>query len=105
MVNSTPLEKKTEGDFVGYVEQAGCLCLKLNPLGRRGIPDRLVLGHDQFIIFVELKRLGEEPSKIQLWFHNQLKRFGFAVLVPDSIDDAIEGFVIHLKQHMKKNGN
>ena len=104
MVNKSPLECKTEEDFVGIVQGTGCMCLKLNPLGRVGIPDRLVLGHNQFVLFVELKRLGEEPRPIQNWFHNQLKNFGFPVMVPDNIEDAVEGFVIHLKAHMKKHG-
>ena len=102
---TAPLECKTEKDFTDHVNATVCWCLKLNPLGRVGIPDRLVIGPFQFILFVELKRLGKEPSPIQWWFHDILRKYGFTVMVPDSIEDAIEGFNSHLIVHMKKHKN
>ena len=100
-----PLEQLTEDNFVEHVQLSGCWCLKLNPLGRVGIPDRLCLGPHQFILFVELKRLGEKPKPIQSWFHRKLRKFGFTVIVPDSIRDAVGGFNTQLIAHMKKHKN
>lgn len=100
-----PLECKTEKDFVDHVESYGCWCLKLNPLGRVGIPDRLCIGPCGFILFVELKRLGKKPSKIQYWFHRELRKFGFTVAVPDNITDAAQEFNIRLLNHLKKQKN
>lgn len=98
----TPLECKTEKDFVDHVYACGCWCLKLNPLGRVGLPDRLCVGPHKFILFVELKRLGKEPSPIQDWLHRGLRKFGFEVMVPDNITDAVKNFNERLYEHMSQ---
>jgi hypothetical protein len=50
-----------------------------------GIPDRILLGLlDGESAFVELKAPGEEPSKIQLYWHKRLRLRGFKVAVIQS---------------------
>jgi hypothetical protein len=96
-----PLESAgVEEPFVDYVESCGYWALKLNPLGRVGIPDRLVIGPGRFIAFFELKRLGRKPSPIQRWFHRKLREFGFHVVVPDSKEDAIAQFHVLVDAHV-----
>lgn len=99
----TPLEATTEDSFVWHVYATGCWCLKLNPLGRVGLPDRLCVGPHKFILFVELKRLGEEPTAIQIFIHKGLRKFGFDVIVPDNIEDAVMQFNKRLQAHMKNH--
>lgn len=100
-----PLEHETENDFVDHVYACGCWAFKLNPFGRRGLPDRLCIGPYRFILFVELKRLGEEPTPIQKWLHDKLRKFDFTVVIPDNIDDAVAQFNEHLAAHMRNHKN
>lgn len=53
-----PLEAKEEKDFVHALKKSGIdfKTRKMNGLGYRSWPDRLVLGPECFIIFIELKR-------------------------------------------------
>jgi len=57
-------------------------------------------------MFVELKRLGKVPTPRQARFHRILRKFGFIVVVPDNINDAVYNFNYLLREHMKgvKNG-
>ena len=64
------------------------LYLKLSVLGNRGYPDRMVVyqGH---ILFIEFKRPGEEPTKLQLYVHQLLRDLGHEVQVHDNADEAV----------------
>lgn len=96
------LEKVIEGRFVEHVKACGCWCIKLNPLGFRGLPDRLCIGPYRFILFVELKqRLGRKTA-VQIWVHEKLQEFGFEVMVPYDINEAITDFNIALTDHIGK---
>jgi len=102
-VKRTPLEiTGVENPFVKHVNGRGCLAIKLSVLGRRGLPDRLVLGPKRFIVFFELKRLGKKPEPLQEWFHKILRGFGFDVVVPDSKEEAIAEFERLLKAHKSR---
>lgn len=68
-------------------------CIKLNPLGLRGIPDRLVLLPGGVVLFVELKRpKGYKYEPLQLRWHDKLRKLGFTVLVINT-KEAIEELV------------
>lgn len=77
-------ERVIEKYLENKVDEAGGLCLKLNPLWFIGIPDRLVLLPQGRVLFIELKAPGEAPRKIQLSVHERLRRLGFTVLVIDN---------------------
>lgn len=62
--------------------------LKLNIKGRRGFPDRLVLWEGHNLLFIEFKRPGEEPRKLQKYIHEFLRDMGFEVAVYDDSDIA-----------------
>jgi hypothetical protein len=68
----------------------------------KGIPDRLVIGPNQFIAFFELKRIGEEPFPKQDWVHRKLRGFGFTVIVPDTKQNAIDEFERLRKEYAKR---
>jgi hypothetical protein len=64
--------------------------LKLTILGNRGWPDRILLWKNKGVMFVEFKRPGEEPRKLQLYVHELLTSLGFEVQVHDNVDVAVE---------------
>lgn len=78
------LEKQVERYLVKQVKSLGGLSLKLTSL--IGIPDRLVLLPEGRVVFVELKRPGEMPRKIQEMRMKQLRRLGFKTYVADSYE-------------------
>ena len=81
------LEKKVESALVSRIENMGGLCLKFIPSFISGFPDRLCLLPGGRVYFVELKRPGKKPRKLQLYWHQKLRDLGLAVLVMDNIND------------------
>lgn len=69
------------------------LCIKLNPFGVRGIPDRLVLLPGGIVAFIELKRpVGGAFEPLQERWHGKLRQLGFRVYVCNtkaSVDAAL----------------
>ena len=60
------------------VDKAGGLCIKLNPLGYVGIPDRIVLLPGGVLIFVECKKpKGGKIAPMQAWWRDKLIGLGF----------------------------
>lgn len=72
------------------------LCIKLNPFGVRGIPDRLLLMPGGIVLFVELKRpVGGKFEPLQERWHVKLHRMGFTVVVcytKAQVDQLLEGY-------------
>ena len=81
------LESKTESDAVDYAVSLGCLTLKLNVLGRKGWPDRLFVYRGS-LIFIEFKREGKDPRKLQEYVHEKIREHGFEVYVIDKLVEA-----------------
>lgn len=55
--------------------------LKLTPRGRAGYQDRLLLVPGGLAVFVELKRDGERPRKLQAHRMRRLRALGFSARV------------------------
>ena len=66
-----------------YAQNLEVVYLKLNVVGQRGWPDRLILWQGGGLIFIEWKRPGEKPGKLQKYVHTILARCGFEVRVYD----------------------
>jgi len=81
------LENVVETKIHEYAEANGCLSLKLNVMGRRGWPDRLFIAPGPHVLFMEVKRLGEKPRKLQEYIHNVLRKFGCSVELVDNERD------------------
>ncbi|WP_315168698.1 VRR-NUC domain-containing protein [Metaclostridioides mangenotii] len=79
------LESRIENKLKTEIDKLGGKAYKFIS-GENGVPDRLVLLPGGKAIFVELKRLGEKPRKLQLLNHKRLKSLGFDVRVIDSIN-------------------
>lgn len=59
------------------VEVLGGVCIKLSPVGLRGVPDRLIVLAGPRVVFVELKRpSGGVISKLQHWWRARLLALG-----------------------------
>lgn len=80
------LERKIEADTSEYAQRCGCLSLKLVMWGRIGWPDHLYLFHGR-VLFIEFKRAGEKPRKIQEYIHERIRLHGFNVVVVDNFID------------------
>jgi hypothetical protein len=67
------LEKSVEAYLVAEVAKRGGLCIKLNPKGYKGIPDRLVVLPGGWLMFAELKRpKGGVTAELQYWWLKKL---------------------------------
>jgi hypothetical protein len=79
------------------VKAAGGLCIKLNPAGYVGIPDRLVLLPGGVVVFVEVKKpRNARVARLQEWWRdNHILRLGFAhcfVFTREDVDTMMEVF-------------
>lgn len=95
-------ESIIEKYLVKRVKQMGGEVRKVNWIGRRGAPDRLVMlpiteAHTPtpiriitHAIWVELKAPGVEPKAHQLREHNRMRRLGQRVEVVDSFESVEE---------------
>ena len=90
VMTSSKLEKVAENKFTTYVkEKTICMCIKLNVMSVRGFPDRLILCPMGRVYFIEFKRVGEEPKKLQLYIHKLLHSLGFIIYVTDTYEEAV----------------
>lgn len=66
--------------------KAGCWLVKLRPY-IVGIPDRLLLGHQGRVVFIEFKRAGERPTRLQTIRHDALREIGHRVEVVRTVEE------------------
>ncbi|MEO0624109.1 MAG: VRR-NUC domain-containing protein [Pseudomonadota bacterium] len=76
-------ETTIERDLVTWAEQNGWLVRKLT--GKRGDPDRMFL-RGGFVVFMELKRPGNEARKLQRFVHNKYMAAGHPVHIVDNVE-------------------
>lgn len=93
-MKKTPLENRVEKALVSAVKSIGGKCIKMIPTYEAGIPDRLVLYKGR-TIFVELKKEGQNPRKLQMLYMKELNDIGFETQVIDSVDE-VKKFIIYL---------
>jgi hypothetical protein len=72
----------------------GIWCLKIEHCFV-GFPDRLLLGPNRLIEFVELKARNGKARAAQLWVHGILKRLGFEVAMLHTVE-AVDEFLERL---------
>jgi hypothetical protein len=94
--NPTQLrERDIERHLVARVKELGGEVRKVQWIGRRGAPDRLVMLPPEFdgdrqlcpgsATWVELKAPGEKPEPHQLREHERMRKMGQCVVVIDSL--------------------
>src|SRR5882762_7601711 len=76
----TDQEKDVERHFVEKAPD-DAWAIKLNPIGLRGLPDRMLLLAGGRVIFVELKIPTGRLSRLQQYVHERLRALGFRVEV------------------------
>ena len=81
-------ESDIENKFVTWAVSKGLMAIKLNISGRRGLPDRLILGHNGKALFIEFKKPNAKATKLQIYMHKMLADRGFKVFVLESFEDA-----------------
>ena len=81
-----------ERDIEGYMrlklKQQGALFLKWISPGNSGVPDRIAILPGGKVYFIELKKDGEAPRKLQVWQQNRLRRLGCDVRTVEGMDEA-----------------
>ena len=106
------LESVIERRFVGAMLRIGVRTLKLNLMGNRGYPDRLVIlpkGRSVFIEFKKPKGVAEPaPEALQDYIHKQLRKLGHDVKVFDNDEKAKNYIIEKIKEvgapHIPKEG-
>lgn len=91
------LESEVEKDWCDRARQLGYKSIKFIDPGRRGAPDRLVLGYKGESFFIEFKRpKGGKLSMHQKAYHADLRKRGFDVYLIKNIKQNTE-----LLEHLK----
>jgi len=80
------LEEKIEKRFCDLAKMHGAKCLKLSIISRRGYPDRVLLYPGGRVEFVELKRPGKKPRKLQEKRLRELRDLGFTAEYLDTLE-------------------
>ena len=82
-------ESKTEGDVNDYVKSIGGLCLKSRPI-ENGYPDRQYMLPDGLAVWIEFKRRGKKPTRIQTHRLSELQERQHIAVWTDNWGDAID---------------
>lgn len=70
------------------IEQTGGIALKFTSPGNDGVPDRIAILPGGQVWFIELKKDGETPTKIQEWQIERLRKLGCNVTVISGMEEA-----------------
>lgn len=86
-MNPDPLEKVIEEKVVAFAKSKGLLAYKFTSPARRSVPDRLFVCPGGHVFFMELKRLGHQPTHGQRVEITKLQQQGAKVYVIDNVED------------------
>lgn len=87
-------EERVETHFVTEAKKRGYWPVKVEHIFT-GFPDRMLLGPNRLIEFVELKARNGKARAAQLWVHGILKRLGFEVAMLHTVE-AVDEFMRRL---------
>lgn len=80
MAREAALESSIQASIIKRYTEEGWLVVKMGLCNMNGIPDLLCL-KDGKALFVEVKRPGKKPRRLQEYRIRQLREQGFEVLV------------------------
>lgn len=80
-------EKRIEIELRNRIKNVGGMYYKFVSQSNNGIPDRICVFPSGKLVFVELKRPGKKPSKIQEYQLDKLRELKQEVRVVKSLDD------------------
>ena len=78
-----PKESVLEKYLVKRCKEAGILCYKFSSPAQTGVPDRILIRDGQ-VLFLELKREGEVPTKLQMHHLKSILNTGVSAAWTDS---------------------
>ena len=81
-------EKDIEQYLVKRVREAGGRAYKWVSPGNDGVPDRIAILPGGDVYFIELKKDGERPRKLQRWQQTRLRRLGCDVRTVEGMREA-----------------
>jgi hypothetical protein len=84
------LESSIEKSVVDYARKHGVESIKLTtqgPRGAAGWPDRLFLGRDMQVRWIEFKAEGGQLTELQKRRHVQLAKYGWTTAVVRSVEE------------------
>jgi len=87
-----PIENDVETYLYKQAKKHDILYYKFTAPSTRGVPDRILIGNGK-TIFLELKRPGEKPRKLQFAIHKRMREHGATVFVADTkelVNDVID---------------
>jgi hypothetical protein len=98
-------EARYQAKFLKRARLEGWVAWKIQAPGTNGVPDTLLLvptakGHGR-AVFVELKAAGEEPTDLQEYYLNLLRRCGFVAFWADTTAD-IEDLIKYIRAQLRK---
>ena len=67
------LESYVEKKAVEFAETMGYITFKVSPVSQRGWPDRVFINRYGYHIYIEIKRGGKKPRKLQRYRIQQLE--------------------------------
>lgn len=70
------------------IRQMGGIAMKFTSPGNDGVPDRIAILPGGQVWFIELKKDGETPTKIQEWQIERLRKLGCNVAVIAGMEEA-----------------
>lgn len=79
------LERNIEAPVCAYANKRGCLTRKMNGLGNRSWPDRLIISPNGRVAWIEFKKPGGEATPLQAAFHRKLRDMGHHPIVVDDV--------------------
>ena len=103
-MNTSPTEAKEERDFVNALKKCGVAfkLRKMNGLGNRSWPDRLVLGPEGFVLWMELKRKKTgKLSEGQKTLFEELEELGHKIYVFDDGKAAAAFVMQQFEEYLK----
>lgn len=80
-------ETKIEAAIIAFAELHRWWTCKFVAPGLRGVPDRIFI-RDGVVIFIEVKKVNEEPTVQQHKRHREMRAAGVAVYWFDNLNDA-----------------
>lgn len=82
-------ESQIEKDIRLYAKRRGWWVAKFVSPGLNGVPDRIFIRRG-CVIFIEVKKVGEEPTTQQAKRHKDMRDHGAKVYWVDNLEDAQE---------------
>lgn len=70
------LEKEIEKKICDYAKSKQCLVFKFTSPNNRAVPDRIIVAPNGLVGFLEIKRPGNTPTKLQALMLASLKQMG-----------------------------